>query len=45
MEQESGIQNIPLDIEDDEGASDDDLNDFKSLKKRRSQRLLKELRT
>ena len=44
MEQESGIQNIPLDIEDDEGASDDDLNDFKSLKKKMESKIAKRVK-
>ena len=32
---------MPLDIEDDEGASDDDLNDFNSLKKKTESKIAK----
>jgi hypothetical protein len=41
MEQESGTKNMPLDIEDEEGASDDDLNDFNSLKKKTESKIAK----
>jgi hypothetical protein len=41
LEQESGMKNMPLDIEDDEGLSDDDLNDFNSLKKKTESKIAK----
>ena len=35
------MKNMPLDIEDDEGLSDDDLNDFNSLKKKTESKIAK----